>query len=684
MARPEPSNINHCVAPSITSRASNFPKDDNQRSDEIKTEFTSREGTYKISSFIDNIGKIGTNTCLSEPVKITLLPRIQTNFDMTNSQTSSRRSSSTNNNTTSNSIDHSNEQKQISATNGYDSNGNLILTDILAFNIGRELIIYEFAEATQFNFGEPLDHRVYKQNHHPTCHDITQHPDNKSLHVLVGFSKGQIQYINMRSKEQKVFNEGSYLDKTKVTCIKWLTNPKTYFIASYSSGYLYVFDEQLNYQRDTNIQPTYATIKDDEKNFSISYIKNKSKQARNPVARWSIGSGSINEFAFSPDNTLLAIVSQDGFLRIFNYEKMELVAYMKSYFGGLLCVCWSPDGKYIATGGEDDFITLFTLIPDEHVSRVICRGHGHTSWISAISFDPYMNAKTYYSSFVQTPFDCNDDHAQDGFQKSKSWSRSDSTCLDVTIPSIFYRIASVGQDNRLCLWDITEDILKFNPNSKQNSSSYPSIPSPSSSNGHASLSSDATVNIQPTPSKTSFSSLTSRLSFVRNSNKVNKSIDDTPDMSLMTIANGTSKKSRKSSLLSSTLTGSKSSSSKLQANTDDSNHGSLSTLTSNHNHSSSRRTNFDLTKSTFGTNLCPKLDDIQVIEPVITEFIAHERLNGIYFGENYLLTSSQDGIIAIWEKPQKLLSNNITDDRTTSPTAFTNSNTHHSIVSQRL
>ena len=130
-------------------------------------------------------------------------------------------------------------------------------------------------------------------------------------------------------------------------------------------------------------------------------------------------------------------------------------------------------------------------------------------------------------------------------------------------------------------------------------------------------------------------------------------------MSLMSIANGTLKKSRKSSLLSSTLTGSKSSSSKLQANADDSNHGSLSTLTSNHNHSSSRRTNFDLTKSTFGTNLCPKLDDIQVIEPVITELIAHERLNGIYFGENYLLTSSQDGIITIWEKPQKLLSNNI-------------------------
>ena len=168
------------------------------------------------------------------------------------------------------------------------------------------------------------------------------------------------------------------------------------------------------------------------------------------------------------------------------------------------------------------------------------------------------------------------------------------------------------------------------------------------------MSSDLTSNTQPLTSKSSFSSITSRLSFVRNSNKVNKSIDETPDLALITLANGSTKKTRKLSLLSS---GAKSSSSKGTTVSDNSNQSSLATLTSN-NSFSSRRTNFDLTKTTFGTNLCPKLDDIQVIEPVIAEFISHERLNGIYFGENYLLTSSQDGIIAIWEKPQKLLNNN--------------------------
>lgn len=138
MARTEPSNINHCVASSITSPvSSSLSKDSIQRSDEIRTEFTSREGTYKISSLIDNLGKIGTSTCLNEPVKITLLSRVQTICDA-NSQASSRRSSSTN--------DNSIEQQRLSLTNG---NGTMFFTDILAFNVGRELIIYEFAEATQ-------------------------------------------------------------------------------------------------------------------------------------------------------------------------------------------------------------------------------------------------------------------------------------------------------------------------------------------------------------------------------------------------------------------------------------------------------------------------------------------------------------------------------------------------------
>ena len=47
-----------------------------------------------------------------------------------------------------------------------------------------------------------------------------------------------------------------------------------------------------------------------------------------------MGSGAVNEFAFSPCGHFLAVASQDGYLRIFNYDTMELVGIARCvYFG---------------------------------------------------------------------------------------------------------------------------------------------------------------------------------------------------------------------------------------------------------------------------------------------------------------------------------------------------------------
>jgi hypothetical protein len=177
MARTETSNFSHStpitgLASSVISRSNtNQTKDPTQRSDIVKTEFTSREGTYKISSLIDNLGKIGTNTCLNEPVQITLMTRIQTVTD-SNSETSSRHSSTTATNHPNSSINHfdnrSNEhllrRRGSSTSDGIEinqQNGNVIMTEILAFNVGRELIIYEFAEATQVCLFEEFSSKIY-------------------------------------------------------------------------------------------------------------------------------------------------------------------------------------------------------------------------------------------------------------------------------------------------------------------------------------------------------------------------------------------------------------------------------------------------------------------------------------------------------------------------------------------
>lgn len=39
-------------------------------------------------------------------------------------------------------------------------------------------------------------------------------------------------------------------------------------------------------------------------------------------------------------------------VRVADYDEQALVAGFKSWFGGVLCLDWSPDGRYIVTGGE--------------------------------------------------------------------------------------------------------------------------------------------------------------------------------------------------------------------------------------------------------------------------------------------------------------------------------------------
>ena len=145
---------------------------------------------------------------------------------------------------------------------------------------------------------------------------------------------------------------------------------------------------------------------------------------------------------------------------------------MRSYFGGVLCVCWSPDGRYVVAGGEDDLISVWSF---EH-KRVVARGEGHQSYVTSVAFDPYTtvlpdtgfsastaaNLHTGEESIPTTGLSqrstkTNVEHS--GAASSPFLGRHTSEAGDRDV--FAYRLGSVGQDGQLCLWDLSEDALKI-------------------------------------------------------------------------------------------------------------------------------------------------------------------------------------------------------------------------------
>jgi hypothetical protein len=132
---------------------------------------------------------------------------------------------------------------------------------------------------------KPIDKRIYKGTC-PTCHDfgaVTN--ESEILPLLVGFSLGQIQLVDPIRKElSKLYNEEvtyssanfsfftagqtkknmfsffrqRLIEKSKVTCIKWIPGSPNYFLVSYSSGHMYIYNQEL---ACTPQPPTYQLFK---------------------------------------------------------------------------------------------------------------------------------------------------------------------------------------------------------------------------------------------------------------------------------------------------------------------------------------------------------------------------------------------------------------------------------------
>ena len=70
---------------------------------------------------------------------------------------------------------------------------------------------------------------------------------------------------------------------------------------------------------------------------------------------------SINSVCFSPDGKLLASGGWDKTVRVWELGTWRELLRLDGHLGGVNAVCFSSDGKKLASGGEDTTVLVWQM-----------------------------------------------------------------------------------------------------------------------------------------------------------------------------------------------------------------------------------------------------------------------------------------------------------------------------------
>ena len=147
---------------------------------------------------------------------------------------------------------------------------------------------------------------------------------NLHMDVIMGSSAGDIIWYEPISQKYARLNKNGVINSSPVSDIHWIPGSENLFLASHMDGNLIVYDkerEDATFVPEEATETTLTNGTNEQISIQINKSVNSKNQKINPVASWKISNQRINAFSFSPDSRHIAVVAEDGSLRIIDYLK---------------------------------------------------------------------------------------------------------------------------------------------------------------------------------------------------------------------------------------------------------------------------------------------------------------------------------------------------------------------------